>query len=79
MKIKDGILEFNGANVTRFRSSKNHKKDKQFVRMGIQEKWLPIGVAYKKERYQNIPIMSPLKNYTNIPALFITINVKCAI
>ena len=23
--------------------------DKQFVRIGIQENWLPIGVAYKKE------------------------------
>ena len=51
MKIKDGILEFNGANV-------------------------PIS---ERKDPQNIPIMSPLKNYTNIPALFITINVKCAI
>ena len=25
------------------------KKDKQFVRIGIQENWLPIEVAYKKE------------------------------
>ena len=49
MKIKDGILEFNGANVPISEVAKIMKKDKQFVRMGIQEKWLPIGVAYKKE------------------------------
>lgn len=49
MKIKDGILEFDGANVPISEVAKIMKKDKQFVRMGIQEKWLPIGVAYKKE------------------------------
>ena len=32
MKIKDGILEFNGANVPISEVAKIMKKDKQFVR-----------------------------------------------
>ena len=77
MKIKDGILEFNGANVPISEVAKIMKKDKQFVRMGIQEKWLPIGVAYKKEGSAEYSYyVSPKKLYTNIPALFITINLE---
>ncbi len=47
MSVKD--IEFTGANVPIAVVAKIMKKDKQFVRIGIQEHWLPIGVAYKKE------------------------------
>jgi len=40
---------FSGANVPIAEVAKIMKKDKQFIRIGIQENWLPIGVAYKKE------------------------------
>ena len=43
------MLNFTGENVPIAIVAKIMKKDKQFVRIGIQEKWLPIGVAYKKE------------------------------
>ena len=47
--IKQDIIQFSGNNVPISEVAKIMKKDKQFVRIGIQEKWLPIGVAYKKE------------------------------
>ena len=43
------IITFSGANVPISEVARIMKKDKNFVRVGIQEKWLPIGVAYKKE------------------------------
>lgn len=43
------MINFTGGNVPITIVAKVMKKDKQFVRIGIQEKWLPIGVAYKKE------------------------------
>lgn len=43
------MLNFTGENVPIAIVAKIMKKDKQFVRIGIQEKWLPIGVTYKKE------------------------------
>ena len=48
--IKQDIIQFSGNNVPISEVAKIMKKDKQFVRIGIQEKWLPIGVAYKKRR-----------------------------
>lgn len=47
--LKNELLEFSGANIPISVVAKIMKKDKQFIRIGIQEKWLPIGVAYKKE------------------------------
>ena len=47
--IKQDIIQFSGNNVPISEVAKIMKKDKQFVRIGIQEKWLPIGVAYSKE------------------------------
>lgn len=47
--IKQDIIQFSGNNVPISEVAKIMKKDKQFVRIGIQEKWLPIGVAYRKE------------------------------
>ena len=43
--INQTIIEFSGGNVPIPEVAKIMKKDKQF----IQENWLPIGVAYKKE------------------------------
>lgn len=48
-KLENNIFIFSGANVPISEVAKIMKKDKQFVRIGIQENWLPIGVAYKKE------------------------------
>jgi len=48
-KLESNIFIFSGANVPISEVAKIMKKDKQFVRIGIQENWLPIGVAYKKE------------------------------
>ena len=40
------------------------KKDKQFVRIGIQEKWLPIGVAYRNSNSTEYSYyVSPKKLY----------------
>ena len=47
--IKQDIIQFSGNNVPISEVAKIMKKDKQFVRIGIQEKWLQIGVAYRKE------------------------------
>lgn len=47
--MNQNLLLFSGANVPIADVAKIMKKDKQFVRIGIQEKWLPIGVAYKKD------------------------------
>ena len=43
--INQTIIEFSGGNVPIPEVAKIMKKDKQFVRIGIQENWLPIGVA----------------------------------
>lgn len=47
--MNQNIIEFSGANVPISEAARIMKKDKNFIRIGIQEKWLPIGVAYKKE------------------------------
>lgn len=47
--MEQNILVFSGENVPISEVAKIMKKDKQFIRIGIQEKWLPIGVAYKRE------------------------------
>ena len=47
--INQTIIEFSGGNVPIPEVAKIMKKDKQFIRIGIQENWHPIGVAYKKE------------------------------
>ena len=47
--MEQSILQFSGANVPISTVAKIMKKDKQFVRVGIQERWLPIGVAYRKD------------------------------
>lgn len=47
--IKQDIIQFSGNNVPISEVAKIMKKDKQFVRIRIQEKWLPIGVVYRKE------------------------------
>lgn len=47
--MNQNIIEFSGANVPISETARIMKKDKNFIRIGIQEKWLPIGVAYKKE------------------------------
>lgn len=62
--IREGILEFSGSNVPITEVAQIMKKDKQFVRMGIQEKWLPIGVAYRKEGSSEFSYyVSPKKLY----------------
>lgn len=62
--IREGILEFSGSNVPITEVARIMKKDKQFVRMGIQEKWLPIGVAYRKEGSSEFSYyVSPKKLY----------------
>ena len=43
------MFVFSGENVPISEVARIMKKDKQFVRVGIQENWLPIGVAYNKE------------------------------
>ena len=45
----NNIIIFSGENVPISEVARIMKKDKNFIRIGIQEKWLPIGVAYKKE------------------------------
>lgn len=47
--MNNNIITFSGANVPISEVARIMRKDKNFVRIGIQEKWLPIGVAYKKE------------------------------
>lgn len=47
--MEDKDFAFSGSNVPIAEVARVMKKDKQFVRIGIQEKWLPIGVAYKRE------------------------------
>lgn len=47
--MNSNIITFSGANVPILEVARIMKKDKNFVRIGIQEKWLPIGVAYKKD------------------------------
>ena len=47
--MRTDILQFSGANVPISVVARIMKKDKNFVRIGIQEYWLPIGVAYKKD------------------------------
>ena len=68
--IKQDIIQFSGNNVPISEVAKIMKKDKQFVRIGIQEKWLPIGVAYKKKDHRNILITFRLKNYMNIQDIY---------
>lgn len=43
--MRTDILRFSGANVPISVVARIMKKDKNFVRIGIQENWLPIGVA----------------------------------
>ena len=47
--MAQNILVFSGENVPISEVARIMKKDKQFIRIGIQEKWLPIGVAYKRD------------------------------
>lgn len=47
--MAQNILSFSGENVPISEVARIMKKDKQFIRIGIQEKWLPIGVAYKRD------------------------------
>lgn len=47
--MEDKDFVFSGSNVPIAVVARVMKKDKQFIRIGIQEKWLPIGVAYKRE------------------------------
>lgn len=62
--IKQDIIQFSGNNVPISEVAKIMKKDKQFVRIGIQEKWLPIGVAYRKEESSEYSYyVSPKKLY----------------
>lgn len=42
-------IRFGGGSVPIAEVARIMKKDKNFVRVGIQEGWLPIGVAYKKK------------------------------
>lgn len=43
------FFSFTGANVSIIEVAKIMKKDQQFIRIGLQEQWLPIGVAYKMD------------------------------
>lgn len=58
------MIEFSGGNVPIATVAKIMKKDKQFVRIGIQEKWLPIGVAYRRSNSTEYSYyVSPKKLY----------------
>lgn len=60
----ENLLNFFGGNVPIEEVAKIMRKDKQFVRIGIQEQWLPIGVAYKKEGSNEFSYyVSPKKLY----------------
>ena len=45
--MKESLLSFSGANVPIDEVAKIMKKDQQFIKIGLQEKWLPIGIAYQ--------------------------------
>lgn len=47
--MKEKLIIFTGGNVPIAVVARIMKKDKQFIRIGLQEQWLPIGVAYKME------------------------------
>lgn len=47
--MKQSNMQFSGANVPISVVATIMKKDKQFIRIGLQERWLPIGVAYKMD------------------------------
>ena len=51
--MNENYLVFSGGDVPIAIVAKIMKKDKHFVRIGIQEKWLPIGVAYKNKNSKN--------------------------
>ena len=62
--MNQNYLVFSGGNVPISIVAKIMKKDKHFVRIGIQEKWLPIGVAYKNENSNEFSYyVSPKKLY----------------
>ena len=64
LNLNENHLVFSGGNVPIALVAKVMKKDKQFVRIGIQEKWLPIGVAYKNENSNEFSYyVSPKKLY----------------
>ena len=73
--MNQNITEFSGANVPISEAARIMKKDKNFIRIGIQEKWLPIGVAIRKKVQVNIHIIFLLRNYMSIQV--ISIKIKC--
>ncbi len=47
--IKEEIIEFSGKNIPIAEAAKIMDKTQQFIRLGIQEGWLPIGIAHRKD------------------------------
>ncbi|MGN0484068.1 MAG: hypothetical protein ACI4HI_11010 [Lachnospiraceae bacterium] len=47
------VPEFNGANIPVVEAARIMKKDQQFIREGMKNGILPIGLAYKKPGSQN--------------------------
>ncbi len=62
--MKESLLLFSGANVPIDEVAKIMKKDQQFIKIGLQEKWLPIGIAYQMNDTQEFSYyISPKKLY----------------
>lgn len=62
--MKESLLSFSGANVPIDEVAKIMKKDQQFIKIGLQEKWLPIGIAYQMNDAQEFSYyISPKKLY----------------
>lgn len=62
--MKESLLSFSGANVPIDEVAKIMKKDQQFIKIGLQEKWLPIGIAYQMNDTQEFSYyISPKKLY----------------
>ena len=49
MKNKFDDLEFNGYNISVAQAAKIMGKDQQYIRQGIIQGILPIGIAFKKQ------------------------------
>lgn len=76
--MNQNFLLFTGGNVPISMVAKVMKKDKHFIRVGIQEKWLPIGVAYKKEGLNEFSYyVSPKKLYEYTEYVYSEWFVKC--
>ena len=68
--IKQDIIQFSGNNVPISEVAKIMKKDKQFVRIGIQENGFQLVLHIEKRDLRNIHITFHLKNYMNIQDIY---------